>query len=149
MPKKSVIRLYFGVCLKVSDLAEVLSVTKIHPLECPACGNTLLRNVKFCHCCGVKLNNTISEASDMDVFQVLSTVLGKPPSQLSVFLYNGYVCIGYPLADSNDGVAIYDHMPQYKPWKEMMELVQKYVNKDPLSTKSHLIKAAFFSVGGE
>jgi hypothetical protein len=75
-------------------------------------------------------------------------MLGPPPPRVSLFIHNSYVCIGYELATSGKGVAIYDSMPQYKPWKEMIDLINKYLNKDPLASKSHLVKASFFALGG-
>jgi len=148
MPTDQRIRLFFGTCIPVEDLAEVLSLDHISASSCPFCEQIIRPKSKFCSNCGTKLNGTISEATDMDVFQVLINILGKTPPQITTLLYNGYVCIGYELAQSSKGVAIFDNMPHYKPWKEMMELVQKYVNKDPLASKSHLIKASFFALGG-
>jgi len=148
MPNDQQIRLFFGTCIPVRELAEVLSLDEISASLCPFCGHVLKPKSKFCSDCGTKLDGTISEASDMDVYQVVAKILGKAPPQLSILLYNGYVCIGYELAQSTKGVAIFDNTPHYKPWKEMMELVHKYVNKDPLASKSHLIKASFFALGG-
>jgi len=141
--------LYFGFCIPVRKLAEVLCLDNVSASICPLCKNKLNQEkMKYCSNCGSKLDGSLEQASDLDVFNVLSKMLGNPPPKITFSLYNGYACIGYELAKSSDGAVICGNNPQYKPWKEMIAPVYKYVNKEPLSSESHLLQASFFAVGG-
>lgn len=144
---KQKIGIYLGYCVPVREMAEILSIQNVMISKCPFCGHNV-QKVKFCGNCGIKFDGTLSEANDIDVFNVLIGILGNPPHNIVNFLYNGYVCVGYELINSNNGVAIFDNNPQYKPWKEMLEPITKYVNKNPISSKLHLLKASIFAVGG-